>query len=95
MQVHEKSILLSLVPSTVLMDEDPHFYLWYQILGLFSMFHLLKKDGLVIPYFAVIIAYTALVQLIYEDSKPKSKSFVNIFKSVFIGLSYLGKDFYL
>lgn len=63
-QVHEKSLLLSLVPAAVvLLPVDPVVCVWYQLLGSFTIFPLLVRDGLRIPYFAVNFLFVALVAL--------------------------------
>lgn len=52
MQVHEKSVLLPLVPVSLLVADDPDLVLWLQLLGIFSMFPLFVRDKLRIPYWA-------------------------------------------
>eukprot|EP01031_Cornospumella_fuschlensis_P039071 gene39071-47533_t len=59
-QVHEKSLLLSLVPASLLCEGDADLGAWLQILGAFAMFPLLKRDGLSVPYVALCAAYCAL-----------------------------------
>ena len=58
--MHEKSILLALVPIAFLMREDPALVTWLQLLGTFTMFPLLVKDGLRIPYVACCSLAAAL-----------------------------------
>lgn len=65
-QVHEKSLLLVLVPMSLLVQEDPLFVLWFQVLGTFTMFPLLVKDGLVVPYAVTIVLYLAIFALLRE-----------------------------
>lgn len=62
-QVHEKSLLLSLVPAAFLAHRYPSFISWYQTLGTFTMFPLLIKDGLRLPYLAIGGLYLSLVNL--------------------------------
>lgn len=53
-QVHEKSILIPLVPSTLLLLVDPSLIdivQWINNVGTFSLYPLLKKDDLVLQYF--------------------------------------------
>lgn len=59
-QVHEKSILLPLLPITMLYNEYPAFVSWFNNIALFSLWPLLKKDGLLIPYIASIILWNVL-----------------------------------
>ncbi|ETW07301.1 hypothetical protein, variant 2 [Aphanomyces invadans] len=58
-QVHEKTILLPLLPMTFLLSEAPLLASWFGLLATFSMHFLLVKDGLVVPYIVAIIGYTA------------------------------------
>ncbi|OWB75351.1 hypothetical protein B5S31_g5236 [[Candida] boidinii] len=56
-QVHEKSVLLPLLPTTLLLCEvDPDvisMVCWICNISLFSMWPLLKRDGLVLQYFVL------------------------------------------
>ncbi|KAL5563206.1 hypothetical protein UlMin_032953 [Ulmus minor] len=52
-QVHEKSILLPLLPVTLLAIEEPFLHKWMTLHALFSMFPLLSRDKLVLPYFTL------------------------------------------
>ncbi|ODV59809.1 dolichyl-P-Glc:Man(9)GlcNAc(2)-PP-dolichol alpha-1,3-glucosyltransferase [Ascoidea rubescens DSM 1968] len=57
-QVHEKSILLPLMPTTLLLsnvndDEIFKMVCWVNNIGLFSLYPLLKKDELVLQYFVI------------------------------------------
>ncbi|KAF7721201.1 Mitochondrial beta-keto-acyl synthase [Apophysomyces ossiformis] len=50
-QVHEKSILLPALPITLLMIEEPVAVSIFMRAAMFSMFPLLKREGLALPYF--------------------------------------------
>ncbi|KAK3012534.1 hypothetical protein RJ639_009107 [Escallonia herrerae] len=52
-QVHEKSILLPLLPASLLALEEPFLIPWLTHYALFSMFPLLCRDNLILPYFAL------------------------------------------
>ncbi|KAG6394382.1 hypothetical protein SASPL_144966 [Salvia splendens] len=52
-QVHEKSILLPLLPASFLVVEEPFVFQWFIHSALLSMFPLLKRDNLVVPYAAM------------------------------------------
>ncbi|KAL0343341.1 UNVERIFIED_CONTAM: putative dolichyl pyrophosphate Man9GlcNAc2 alpha-1,3-glucosyltransferase [Sesamum angustifolium] len=52
-QVHEKSILLPLLPASFLALEEPFIFSWLMYNALLSMFPLLRRDGLVLPYAAL------------------------------------------
>ncbi|TMW63158.1 hypothetical protein Poli38472_002099 [Pythium oligandrum] len=49
-QVHEKTILLPLLPTSLLWNHNALLVSWFSFLSTFSMYFLLKKDGLIIPY---------------------------------------------
>ncbi|XP_042030998.1 probable dolichyl pyrophosphate Man9GlcNAc2 alpha-1,3-glucosyltransferase isoform X2 [Salvia splendens] len=52
-QVHEKSILLPLLPASFLAVEEPFVFQWFIHSALLSMFPLLRRDNLVLPYAAL------------------------------------------
>lgn len=61
-QVHEKSILLPLVPASLLALEEPYLFKWITQFALFSLLPLLCRDKLILPYGAL----SALIILIYH-----------------------------
>ena len=67
-QVHEKSLLLALIPAAFLSKEEPMMIAWFQILGTFSMFPLLLRDGLTVPYIALIVIYVLVAHMSYKSS---------------------------
>jgi hypothetical protein len=64
--VHEKSILLALLPAALLMPLDPLFIRFLHTLGTFSMFPLLVKDKLRVHYLACLWIYWGLTELLLE-----------------------------
>ncbi|KAH9127097.1 hypothetical protein LEN26_003720 [Aphanomyces euteiches] len=58
-QVHEKTILLPLLPATFLLSEASLLASWFGLISTFSMYFLLVKDGLALPYFVGLVGYTA------------------------------------
>lgn len=60
MQVHEKSILLALLPVTLLALEEPVVAAWLPVWATISMYPLLKKDGLSMAYVACLILWFAV-----------------------------------
>ena len=60
-QVHEKSILLPLLPASLLLGSSPFAGCWLLTVGSFSMFPLLQKDGLTLAYTAAVIGFHVLV----------------------------------
>ncbi|OMP09443.1 Glycosyl transferase, ALG6/ALG8 [Corchorus olitorius] len=66
-QVHEKSILLPLLPLSLLALEEPHSLLWLTHFAMFSMFPLLCRDKLVLAYIAL---YALFVLLYFAPGGP-------------------------
>jgi alpha-1,3-glucosyltransferase len=69
-QVHEKSVLLPLLPMTVLLGSDsglkPEIRAWVgwaNMLGTWTLFPLLKRDELRVPYFVVSLLWAFLLGL--------------------------------
>lgn len=63
-QVHEKSILLPLLPLAILLGgEQPQLLCWVNAVAVFSMAPLLKKDGLALAAAAATAACHAAIQL--------------------------------
>ncbi|KAF0700144.1 Aste57867_9332 [Aphanomyces stellatus] len=58
-QVHEKTILLPLLPVAFLLSEASLLASWFGLVATFSMYFLLVKDGLLLPYVVALVAYTA------------------------------------
>ncbi|KAK9048720.1 hypothetical protein SSX86_032315 [Deinandra increscens subsp. villosa] len=52
-QVHEKSILLPLLPASILAVEEPFMFQWFTQFALLSMFPLLCRDKLLLPYISL------------------------------------------
>ncbi|CAO3675849.1 unnamed protein product [Rhizopus stolonifer] len=59
-QVHEKSILLPLLPATLLVMEEPTVTTLFVNTAMFSMFPLLKRENLVQTYFITLILWNWL-----------------------------------
>lgn len=60
LSVHEKSILLPLLPASLLAMEEPFLFTWMTLYALFSMFPLLHRDKLVLPYLALSALFILL-----------------------------------
>ncbi|KAL4764435.1 dolichyl-P-Glc:Man(9)GlcNAc(2)-PP-dolichol alpha-1,3-glucosyltransferase ALG6 [Aspergillus foveolatus] len=82
-QVHEKSVLLPLLPMTLLiagdggLNKDTRSWVgWANILGSWTLYPLLKRDGLQVPYFVVTCLWAYLLGLpptswqIYSHQRP-------------------------
>ncbi|KAF2076732.1 hypothetical protein CYY_001989 [Polysphondylium violaceum] len=56
-QVHEKTILLACMPISLLILKHPAIVWWFGVVSTYSMFPLLFKDQLVVPYLSVMAVY--------------------------------------
>ncbi|KAL2531590.1 putative dolichyl pyrophosphate Man9GlcNAc2 alpha-1 [Abeliophyllum distichum] len=77
-QVHEKSILLPLLPASLLAVEEPFIFRWLVYYALLSMFPLLRRDDLVLPYIAL---YGLFVLLYYAPGRRMDKRETNFLGS--------------
>ncbi|KAJ2077393.1 Glucosyltransferase-like protein [Coemansia sp. RSA 988] len=59
-QVHEKSILLPLGAALLLVDKEEWAVNWFVQVALFSLYPLLFKDGLNLPYWVMAVGWSAL-----------------------------------
>jgi len=57
---HKKTILLPLLPLTMLFYTYCHVFTTMMLFGLFSNFFLLRREECIIPYFAILILYTVI-----------------------------------
>ena len=69
-QVHEKSVLLPLLPMTILLGGDGGLSVemrawvgWANMLGVWTMFPLLKRDELRVPYYVISLLWAYLIGL--------------------------------
>lgn len=99
-QVHEKSVLLSVVPAALLVVREPAIAVWMQTVGCFSMFPLLRRDGLAIPYVACVFFSATLVSLMQDMLVRTTVSSTNTLhlprhtRTAVIALSYTGQLMY-
>ena len=73
-QVHEKSILLAVVPAVLLYGEAPSLRItipWFTTVATFSMMPLLLKDGLFLPSVALSVLHLTLMHNL-DDLLPKT-----------------------
>ncbi|MBA0635147.1 hypothetical protein Godav_029663 [Gossypium davidsonii] len=69
-QVHEKSILLPLLPLTLLALEESRSILWLTHFAMFSMFPLLHRDKLVLAYMAL---YALFILVYFAPCGPSGR----------------------
>ena len=88
--VHEKSILLVVVPACLLYGSEPFMVMWLSVIAQFSMLPLLDKDGLFIPF----VSLTVLTGILYKVAESfcaikKLPTFLNSFaRSDLIGQAH-------
>jgi len=73
-QVHEKSLLLALVPAALfafLGGPDQLLMIWFQVFGCFTMFPLLRREGLALAYTGCISIYIG-ASLLNRNAVPFS-----------------------
>jgi len=96
-QVHEKSILLPLLPMTLLLGGEggllPQrraWITWANILGCWTMFPLLKRDELRVPYFVLTLLWAWLMGLdsLFTSSESQSSLRVDSFSKLIHGTFY-------
>ena len=85
-QVHEKTILVPLLPITMLMSSaalESAFFGWGALVNnvaMFSMWPLLKRDGLGVQYIALLLLWNRLIG--YNPAKLPKWSFVQVLSVV-------------
>lgn len=88
-QVHEKSILLAIIPVSLLAVVHPFVSTWFILVATFSMYPLLVKDGLVLPtwslsLFFLLSSYLFLPRLSYKIHNQDKR--INLLFYVSMGL---------
>lgn len=101
-QVHEKSLLLALVPAVFFVQgglpSDRLLMGWFQVFGCFTMFPLLQRDGLVTAYVACNLLFIGTVLLTSESDKRSDRGLqtwgfmtpIDRLKVVFVATSSAG-----
>ena len=70
-QVHEKGILMAVVPASMLWVEDAAFVTWFNVVSCFSMYPLLARDGLALVYYVAlsILLVQLLLRAVFSFSR--------------------------
>ena len=93
--VHEKQILIPLLPIVFLSSQDPFFVYFFTLWSSFSLFPLMRKDGLQIAYFASMLAWNCLFFMTHVASIiPGIWKFLITTSVDFIVLHHLGQVFW-
>ncbi len=70
-QVHEKQVLLPLVALALVHDSYPRMTLWMSMAASMSLFPLLVREGLVLPYIVVNTLHLAVVGTVWNEGEGK------------------------
>ena len=89
--VHEKSILLALLPASLLAVEEAFVFQWLTQFSLLSMFPLLLRDNLIIPYISL---YAIFILIHYQKPNAQNRKYSSPFISFLIS-SFLFVSFVL
>lgn len=69
-QVHEKHILLPLLPASLLSAHQPTLFAWLALVATFSLYPLLERDGQALPYALCQLGFLALTLALDESLAP-------------------------
>ncbi len=85
--VHEKSVLLPVLPATLLALNEPQVLQYIVPIAVMSMLPLLQRDGLIIPYFALLSLFFLLpAHPVYGPQGKPNKQKGSIVKSSALNL---------
>ena len=71
-QVHEKHILLPLLPAALLAPRQPTLFAWFATTAAFSLYPLLERDGQSLPYAVCQLGFLALTLALEPAAPPTS-----------------------
>lgn len=91
-QVHEKSILIVALPVMLYFRSDSFHCFWFLIVSSCSMFPLIAKDGLVIPFISLHMLFVVTLDLFYnifnfEGKTKNSNAMQNKYYIFYISIS--------
>ena len=72
-QVHEKHILLPLLPASLLAHRQPTLFAWLATVSAFSLAPLLARDGLALPYAVTQLGFLGHYSVFGSDSDARCK----------------------
>ncbi|KAI4346869.1 hypothetical protein L6164_007732 [Bauhinia variegata] len=70
-QVHEKSILLPLLPASLLAVEEPFLFRWFMQFAMLSMFPLMRRDELVLAYVSLLALFVLIFNAPGQQTQHK------------------------
>lgn len=95
--VHEKQILIPLLPIVFLSSEEPWFVYFFTLWSSFSLYPLMRKDNLQIAYFALMLAWHCFFYLTNSSKLSKIPGLWKLFIVLsldFIILHHIGQLFW-
>jgi hypothetical protein len=91
-QVHEKQILIPIMPIALLAHSLPTTALWASLTASFSLFPLLDREGLQIAYVALILAHVTVADSVLNLSLPSVAERIYAWSALLIAAClHLGK----
>ncbi|XP_065184209.1 dolichyl pyrophosphate Man9GlcNAc2 alpha-1,3-glucosyltransferase-like [Sycon ciliatum] len=85
-QVHEKSILLAALPMALLLPHYPLLSIWFQVVASFSMYPLLKRDGVALEYAVVTLLFVLLATTMYWSVLRQQRMYLFVVAISFAGM---------
>ena len=98
--VHEKQIIITLLPIAFLSSEEPWFVYLFTLWSSFSLYPLMVKDNLQIAYFSMMLTWHCFfyLSIIQQQSKivriPSLWKFLIVLSVDFIALHHFGQLFW-
>lgn len=92
--VHEKQILIPLLPITFLSSQFPWFVYLFTIWSAFSLYPLMRMDNLQIAYFSILLVWNGLFYLVNRSKISKITrewKLLIVFSISFITLSHVAQ----
>ena len=92
--VHEKQILIPLLPIAFLTPHSPWFVYFFTLWSSFSLYPLMRKDGLQIAYFSTLLIWNCLFLVVFGrrlSSMPAAWKFFIVASVDFIALNHLAQ----
>ena len=74
--VHEKTILLVVLPVNLLLMLHPHAVVWFNVVAAFSMYPLLSREGLALAMWASTGVFTVAALLVIHYYTHTRQAFI-------------------
>lgn len=84
-QVHEKTILFPALAFCLILHKHPGLVVWFSTIATFSMFPLLYKDGLLVPYVALVVLNLVFAYEAYLKYAQRNNLLTSLFALSLLG----------